>query len=170
MGPWAAGLCVFGAFCSVAAHPRRPLRTHIPHLATAGAMLALTDPRIDPLGPLGWSLVLLLLAGTTLRSAVRENPPAPSQLCAAHDITGMACLVMTMLMPHGHTGTGHTTPDTHHGAWLPWLLIVLWTTGRLLLLARQTARTGSADRRSPLRLLAYSGELAMAASMGLMAA
>lgn len=178
MGLWSAGLGVLGAFCSVAAHPRRPLRTHIPHLVMAGAMLAMTTPRADPLGPLGWSLVFLLLAATALRSAVRKNPPVPFQLSAANDVTGMACLVITMLMPHGHAGTGHAgtghaTPDmtdTHHGALLSSLLIVLWITGRLVLFARRIPRTGAVDRASPRRLLEYAGELAMIASMGLMAA
>ncbi|WP_405730533.1 DUF5134 domain-containing protein [Streptomyces sp. NBC_01537] len=173
MGPWAAGLCVLGAFCSVAAHPRRPLRTHIPHLVMAGAMLAMNAPRANRLGPLGWSLVFLLLAGTTLHSAARGNLPVPFQLRAANDVTGMACLVITMLTPHGNAGTGNSMPDmadAHHWPWLPFLLMVFWTTGRLLLLVQQIPRTGPADQRSPLRLLAYTGELAMVASMGLMAA
>ncbi|KOV73993.1 hypothetical protein ADL01_18320 [Streptomyces sp. NRRL WC-3618] len=176
MSPWVAGLSALGAFCSVAAHPRRPLRTHLPHLVMAGAMLAMTAPRADPLGPLGWTLVFLLLAGTTLHSVVRGPLGFPSQLRAVNDVTGMACLVMTMLMPHEYGGTGHPAPDMaamadlHHGSRLPWLLIALWTTGRLLLLVRQMSRTVSADRRRPFRFLAYAGELAMVASMGLMTA
>jgi hypothetical protein len=78
-----------GALCALAARPR----DHVPHLVMASmavAMLAMTTPRADPLGPWGWSLAFLPLIAVVLRMA-------PLQLRTAYDLTGMACVSLAQL-------------------------------------------------------------------------